>query len=131
MELILKKQDSSNNVLLQENPFSLNENEISEGWLFCVYCKSRIVKQNEAIIIDSSHDHFFTNPSGIKYHVRCFSNADNIAAIGSPTEENSWFKGFGWTIANCICGMHLGWKFSSGGEVFYGLVNDYLTKESE
>eukprot|EP00179_Madagascaria_erythrocladioides_P012983 CAMPEP_0198367004 /NCGR_PEP_ID=MMETSP1450-20131203/154926_1 /TAXON_ID=753684 ORGANISM="Madagascaria erythrocladiodes, Strain CCMP3234" /NCGR_SAMPLE_ID=MMETSP1450 /ASSEMBLY_ACC=CAM_ASM_001115 /LENGTH=113 /DNA_ID=CAMNT_0044074473 /DNA_START=985 /DNA_END=1326 /DNA_ORIENTATION=- len=36
-----------------------------------------------------------------------------LVLIGEPTERDSWFNGFAWTIVVCpLCFSHVGWRFT-------------------
>merc|ERR1711871_35152 len=51
----------------------------------------------------------------------------------APKEAiDSWFPGYSWSILVCTgCGepMHIGWKFTSPTDHFYGLIVDYKSDD--
>lgn len=52
--------------------------------------------------------------------------ANHVHLDGIPTAENSWFKGYAWTVIFCRCGEHLGWQFTAMNprlrpDSFYGV----------
>jgi hypothetical protein len=99
-----------------------------EKRLFCAACRHPITHQDERIIVQGGHEHRFTNPQGIRYHVGCFREAAGCAAAGEATAEYTWFKGYAWRIAYCThCHAHLGWRFQSDADYFHGLIVDRLT----
>lgn len=101
--------------------------------LVCSVCRHRITDQDLRCAIGGSHDHRFFNPHGIVFHIGCFKDAPGCVTEGESSAEFTWFKGYLWRIANCRgCQVHLGWRFSSDGGGFYGLVlNRLATAETE
>lgn len=41
------------------------------------------------------------------------SKIQNVVAVGIPEAENTWFKGFAWSLLLCRCGRQLGWQFTA------------------
>ncbi len=108
-------------------------NEDDEAWapgsaLRCVYCAAVITGTNRRITADDAHEHTFTNPAGIIYHIGCFSSAPGCRCTGELTGEHTWFAGYSWRYASCRgCSAHLGWVFRSlVADEFYGLILDRL-----
>ena len=98
-----------------------------EKRLFCAACRHPITHQDERIIVQGGHEHHFTNPHGISYHIGCFREAAGCAAVGEATTEFTWFSGYAWRIAYCAhCHVHLGWRFQSDADYFHGLIVDRL-----
>ncbi|GAB4514407.1 MAG: hypothetical protein Tsb0026_19730 [Sulfuricaulis sp.] len=99
-----------------------------EQRLFCAACRHLITHQNERIPVQGAHEHRCANPHGITYHIGCFHEAAGCTAIGEATTEYTWFPGYAWCIALCAnCRAHLGWRFQSEDDYFYGLIVDRLT----
>ena len=99
-----------------------------EKRLFCAACRHPVTHQDERIVVQGGHEHRFTNPHGISYHIGCFGEAAGCEAIGEATAEYTWFRGYTWRIALCAnCRAHLGWRFQSEGEYFHGLIVNRLT----
>jgi hypothetical protein len=99
-----------------------------ERRLLCARCQHPITRQSERIVVQGNHEHIFTNPSGITFHIGCFREAPGCAASGSGTLEYTWFAGYRWRIATCAqCGTQLGWQFSSSADSFFGLIVNRLT----
>jgi hypothetical protein len=49
---------------------------------------------------------------------------------GIKTDEFTWFAGYTWQIGVCRkCLSHLGWRFQSMGDYFFGLILDRLTEK--
>jgi hypothetical protein len=98
-----------------------------EKRLFCATCRHPVTHQDERISVQGGHEHRFTNPHGIAYHIGCFREAAGCAVAGEATTEFTWFSGYAWRIATCAhCQMHLGWCFQSGADYFHGLIVDRL-----
>lgn len=102
-----------------------------EKRLFCAACRHPVTHQDERIPVQGGHEHTFTNPHGITYHIGCFREAGGCAATGEATMEYTWFRGYAWRIALCAhCRAHLGWRFQAEGEYFHGLIVNRLTSAS-
>ena len=98
--------------------------------LYCHLCYQLVCFKSEATTVAGQHEHVFTNPAGIDYHIACYENATGCNALGSPSVEHTWFSGYEWQIAVCIsCSEHLGWLFT-GKSHFFGLICDRLLDES-
>lgn len=102
-----------------------------EKRLFCVHCRYVITHQRERCIVQGSHEHRFTNPAGLSFHIGCFGRAPGCMTIGGATREHTWFAGYAWTIAQCArCQTHLGWRFQAAEDEFYGLILARLTSRA-
>jgi len=98
-----------------------------EKRLFCAACRHPVTHQDERIPVQGGHEHRFTNPHGITYHIGCYREAAGCSAVGESTAEFTWFPGYAWRIVLCAnCNTHLGWQFRSGGEYFHGLIVNRL-----
>lgn len=99
-----------------------------EKRLFCAACRHFITHQNERIPVQGGHEHRFTNPHGITYHIGCYREAAGCSTVGESTAEFTWFSGYAWRIALCMnCRTHLGWRFQSQDDYFHGLIVSRLT----
>jgi len=111
----------------------LNEDdgERSQSFVFCAACSHVLSHRKNAININGSHQHFCTNPHGIDFNVRCYSDALGCAISGQPTAADSWFAGFSWRFATCSsCDTHLGWLFENNAtNHFYGLIRERIQIE--
>jgi hypothetical protein len=97
--------------------------------LFCNFCKNLITNEDEAISVEDSHTHTFSNPAGYIYTISCYQTAPGCAVVGEKTTDYSWFTGYAWQLALChSCHEQLGWQFSNGQQ-FYALISDRLTQE--
>ena len=115
-----KKQEEKTDTRLAEKPKK-------EKRLFCAICRHPVTHQDERISVQGGHEHRFTNPHGIAFHIGCFREAAGCAVAGEATTEFTWFSGYAWRIATCAhCQMHLGWCFQSGADYFHGLIVDRL-----
>jgi len=98
-----------------------------EKRLFCAACRHPITHQDERIMVQGGHEHTFTNPQGMTYHIGCFREAAGCAPSGEATVEFTWFRGYAWRIAYCAhCHVHLGWRFQSDADYFHGLIVNRL-----
>lgn len=98
-----------------------------EKGLVCRKCRAHVTESRHAVAINGNHLHTFFNPAGIVFEIRCFSQAKGCAVHGEATGEFSWFAGYVWRYALCgNCLAHLGWKYESGENTFFGLIQDKL-----
>ncbi len=111
----------------KETDTRLTEKTKKEKHLFCAACRHLVTHQDERIAVAGGHEHTFTNPHGITYHIGCFREAPGCAPIGAAEAEYTWFRGYAWRIALCAnCRAHLGWRFQAEGEYFHGLIVNRL-----
>jgi hypothetical protein len=103
------------------------EDRAEERWLLCKFCHQRITSEDKAIEINNRHCHTYNNPAGARFRIGCFSSATGCRPQSAPTEEYTWFKGFGWQVALCTnCLTQMGWYYQSAAASFYGLILDHL-----
>lgn len=94
-----------------------------EDPLICRRCGQLITSSTQRISVAGAHEHTFSNPDGIMFHIGCFGHVQGCLFSGELISQWSWFKGYQWQVTYCSeCGLHLGWRFSSGEHVFHGLV---------
>ncbi len=106
---------------------SPGQDEEREQTILCRFCGSTITSKAEAVRKNGRHDHVFFNPSGIAFEISCFKNAPGCVAEGKTTTDFSWFSGYAWQYALCAtCLTHLGWRFSSNHDSFFGLITGRL-----
>jgi hypothetical protein len=101
--------------------------------LCCSHCRLIITREDQRIPVQGKHEHVYSNPNGIVFHIGCFASAPGCQSVGISTEEWTWFRGFTWQIAICKgCGEHLGWRYRrSDGDIFYGLLVNRLEPASD
>jgi hypothetical protein len=103
------------------------EAESEETGVLCRHCRHRITGGSWAISVNGAHHHVFANPHGLVFDILCYSRADGCHATQESSDEFTWFPGYRWHIALCrVCAGHLGWKFVSREDLFYGLAAEYL-----
>ena len=102
--------------------------EDQKDFLVCAMCSHVIASKSDRMEVRGSHDHWFTNPVGLKFHVGCFTAALGCAISGDRIAADTWFPGFRWRLASCeSCNVHMGWYFDSQPEqYFYGLILDNI-----
>ena len=118
------------------SPSSANEKKLvgekGENAILCKFCGHLITRQNERIEVKGRHSHVFANPHGLVFRIRCFYAAPGCIPMGSPTNEFTWFTGFSWRVVICgRCAEHMGWRFSTNGSDFHGLIADHLMEGPE
>ena len=101
--------------------------------LYCAACGYPITHRQARKPVNGAHEHQFTNPHGISFHIGCYAEAPGCVQVGEATEEHSWFPGHAWRIAGCAsCQQHLGWGFHGrDGGRFFGLIVDRLSLGTE
>eukprot|EP00941_MAST-03F_sp_MAST-3F-sp1_P005501 g5501.t1 len=113
----------------------------------CCRCESPIAEAKDIFRMSENMLAAFVNPGGFVHEtltlksVRILSNRDQIQTgvmfQGQPSEENSWFPGYAWTIAVCgVCGKHMGWRFNATRKklqprLFFGLSRGALVRRSQ
>lgn len=97
--------------------------------IFCGRCDALITDAGRATRVGGRHTHRRTNPAGIEFPFRCFTEAPGCRREGSHTFEHTWFPGSAWCYLICArCGIHLGWHFR-GALNFCALISDRLRYE--
>lgn len=118
----MSSDDTTLEIILER---SLEEEQFDpRGLIRCRLCNAAITHQQERIHIDGQHEHRFTNPHDIRFHLACFSSAPGCAIAGKPTPAFSWFQGFYWQYALCCeCQEHVGWYYEDAQKNnFFGLI---------
>ncbi len=77
--------------------------------------------QGQRVLVQS-----FRNPLGTEFDLLLLRDAE-LAVISGVYMNETWFPGYGWSIAVCPrCGGHRGWMYSAvapgGIDEFYGIV---------
>lgn len=119
----------------ERSPGADTETEAHSGeggkWLLCKSCGEKICPESARSHVQGKHQHAFFNPHGLVFDIGCFRTAPGCVAIGRPSAEFTWFAGYAWRVALCSgCLTHLGWRYE-GESVFFGLIMDGLTPESD
>lgn len=98
--------------------------------ILCAFCLFRITSDEFSFFVNSQHEYEFKNPANILFQIRLFSKADGCIDINSPSLQFTWFPNFAWNFALCLkCKSHLGWKYHSESNSFFGLISDRIIKE--
>ena len=106
-----------------------NKGDNEKNFILCRACRNEVTSIDTKISVNSSHIHTFSNPEGIVYEIGCFSLARGCINVGNPTIAFTWFPGFSWNFALCAqCLVHLGWKYQSPGEAFFGLILENIVE---
>lgn len=101
-------------------------NLLDDDTLHCVACDAEIARTRWTIRRNDDHEHTVFNPAGQVFTILCFREAPDVAAVGDPSGEFTWFKGFEWKIVLCRgCNAHLGWQYI-GTDIFFGLIKPEL-----
>lgn len=99
-------------------------------FLRCAFCGEPITTAAAAIAVGGRTRHARVNPAGIRYEIGCFATAPGAAARGERSTFWSWFPGYSWQVACCTgCGTHIGWRFRSADDAFFGLILDHLVED--
>lgn len=95
----------------------------------CAVCATLVTRSRWEIAVDGAHERALFNRAGRLFRVVCFQEAPGAAAIGEPSDDFTWFRGFAWRIALCrTCRAHLGWRFDDTAPTrgFFGLIKSAL-----
>jgi cereblon len=112
------------------------------GWksrsFSCRRCGTQVAEEDDCIqVMDRPVKSAYENPLGLSCEIITFSEAANLIAAGSATEEYTWFEGYAWRPVACLeCRMHLGWRYEAvdpGREPphFFGLLTGAIRESSE
>jgi hypothetical protein len=119
--------------VLQITPESANHPETDlkeDDALYCAACGHLATRGRWRIAVNGDHAHTLANPAGLIFRVDCYKEAPGARAVGPPTDEFTWFRGYDWQVALCAdCEVQLGWQFTGDDSpaVFFGLIRPRLT----
>ncbi|XP_077862766.1 protein cereblon-like [Saccoglossus kowalevskii] len=101
--------------------------------LCCKECGQQIANKRDVFSISLDGPMAaYVNPGGYVHETFTLYRASGLNLMGRPSEENSWFPGYAWTITQCRgCASHMGWKFTSvkkklKPDKFWGLCRSSL-----
>jgi hypothetical protein len=98
-----------------------------EEELHCAECGQAITRPKFQTRIGGKFQHTCVNPAGILFEIGCFSQAAGCREIGPESDDFTWFDGYTWQVAICSsCRSHLGWRFWSSEDSFFGLILNRL-----
>lgn len=105
----------------------------SDRRIVCAVCRHPITAERERIAVNGAAEHTCVNPHGITFHIGCFAAAPGCRALGVPTTDFTWFRGFAWSYAHCgACRTLLGWHYQGPGDAsFFGLIMNRLMVEED
>ncbi|KAK6129675.1 hypothetical protein DH2020_036541 [Rehmannia glutinosa] len=105
--------------------------------LRCKTCQTLIAKRSDMLVMSSDGPlGAYANPHGFVHEVMTLMKTDEIAVIGPPVKEFSWFPGYAWSVAECItCGTQMGWYFSATKkkmrpQAFWGIRSSQVVDET-
>jgi|GEM_PF-2277656 len=107
---------------------AIDVEDLSAGqMLLCAACEHPVTTTAARVQIAGAHVHRKQNPHGYFFTFGCFGAAPGAAGTTEPTLEATWFDGFAWSMAHCLqCRAHLGWRYESGPQRFFGLILERL-----
>ncbi len=96
--------------------------------LNCASCGQGITHSKHRTTVGGKFQHTCVNPAGILFEIGCFKKARGCREIGPESDEFTWFDGYVWQVTICTgCKAHLGWRFWSADDEFYGLILNRLS----
>lgn len=99
--------------------------------VLCKECNAVVTEPEAAIYVERRHEHTFRNPAGYSFHVLCFASAPGTIEVGAPTDADSWFPEYAWSLALCSnCHQHLGWWYE-GKSIFVGLIATRVVRPAD
>lgn len=126
---LLRRTDARLNAGIGHEESERNAAGGEEHRLHCAVCGNQVTSDADSIVVNGSHDHICKNPGGVVFHVGCFSGAGGCLAVGGFTGEYTWFPGYAWCYVVCAsCHVHLGWRYESVSDGFFGLILDRLAR---
>ncbi len=103
----------------------VKDKEREDKEIKCFRCGNTLTLESRKAEISGKHSHFFTNPAGIGFDLRCFSDAPGCETKGVPIADYTWFPGYKWCFAFCSeCSVQSGWFYLSKGNSFFGLIRE-------
>lgn len=114
------------------NPETIEKDQVKtqnedKKQILCYFCNNPVTDFENQIVVNNAHQHVFANPHGLVFEIACYREAMGCATMAYASNEFTWFPGYEWKIAVCTsCQNHLGWKFISSSDSFYGLICDKL-----
>jgi hypothetical protein len=97
--------------------------------ILCAACGHAVTTPGARFVHGGRRQHTQVNPHGYLFTLGTWREAPGARVVGPPSSQWSWFPGYTWQIAECAgCGGHLGWRFRSGDDAFWGLVLDRLVE---
>ncbi|RAL52905.1 unnamed protein product [Cuscuta campestris] len=81
----------------------------------CKTCETLIAKRSNMLAMSGEGPlGAYANPHGYVHEIMTLLKANGLAVIGTPKVEYSWFPGYGWSFAECVCcGSQMGWLFTA------------------
>lgn len=100
--------------------------------LLCRACSNPITSRDERVELAGAHNHTFANPGGHIFIIGCFRAAGGCISASAETMDFTWFESYAWSMVACrVCMEHLGWRYRSEKDMFYGLILDKLIEQEE
>ncbi len=121
---LLEKGDGDADVGVQQKTRNRDDSEgKNRSRLYCATCDHPITSIEQRIEVNGVHEHTFANPGGHVFNIGCFRGAPGTISMPGDSSSFTWFAGYAWAASGCsLCGVHLGWRFRSTDDVFFGLI---------
>lgn len=90
----------------------------------CPNCQRLLAETAEIVQIPTNKEctgdnicRAFVNPGACIYNILTVKRVveENVIVYGPCSLQSSWFLGYAWQALECVCGVHVGWKFHSAG----------------
>lgn len=128
--VFLKSVSKKKGGIRSENLSKSKKKKREDKELACFKCNHKLTSASRKIDVSGKHSHYFTNPAGEKFDLRCFSEAPGCKIQGVPIADLSWFPEYKWTFAFCSnCSVQSGWFYLSRNESFFGLIRESFIGE--
>ena len=107
-------------------------NDARSGALICAVCRQVITAKDYKTVVNGTFEHTFANPAGFIHRIGCFQRAPGCFVDREETAAFTWFAGFAWALSVCAsCSIHLGWRFKSENQTFFGLILERLIEKGQ
>lgn len=99
----------------------------------CKYCRLDIALQKDVFCLSKyGMQSNYVNPNGNVFEAITVLSAKNFDLSGRPSKQFTWFPGYAWTVMQCKCMQHLGWKFTTTNKrfsptSFFAIANENVT----
>ncbi|KAJ7569659.1 hypothetical protein O6H91_01G087600 [Diphasiastrum complanatum] len=80
----------------------------------CKHCQAVIARRTDMLVMSTDGPiSAFVNEHGYVHETLTLKQVRGLNVRGRPEIVNSWFPGYAWTMADCICDSHMGWHFTA------------------
>ena len=87
-------------IVSNRGPAQFGRDELGERVIRCRTCDRLIAREDDVFgMAPAGPVALHVNPHGFLHEVLTVREATGLALVGDPTDEDTWFPGYAWTIA--------------------------------